>query len=139
MTDFHDRSRMFLRGVSRAAAWMMKRNVGEGHWWRWPVLTEKNPDNSKRPIFNDQAAKKIFDELKNRGLFAEIDIDVDGRKVNAYLMRYDIEGWDKAVSEGRPIYGTWLKFKRNWRLFLLIFLLGCLLTSLENRTGWADR
>ncbi len=55
-------------------------------------------------------------------------------------MRYDIEGWDKAVSEGRPIYGTWLKFKRNWRLFLVIFLLGCLLTSLENRTvGLIDK
>lgn len=134
MTDFHGRSKTFLRAVSKAAAWMMKRHVGEGHWWRWQVLTTKNPDRSSRPIFDDQTAQKIFVELKERNLLVEFNGDVDGSSVPAYLMRYDIEGWDKAVSEVRPIYGTWLKFKRNWPLVLLAFILGCLLTSLENRT-----
>lgn len=134
MTDFHGRSGSFLRAVSKAAAWMMKRNVGEEHWWRWQVLTAENPDPLKRPVFDDQTAQKIFEELIGRNLLVRFDREVDGSNLPSYVMRYDIEGWDKAVGEGRPIYGAWLKFRRNWLLILLAFILGCLLTSLENRT-----
>jgi hypothetical protein len=119
---------------------MMKRHVGEGHWWRWQVLTEKNPDPLRRPIFDDQTAQKIFAELKGRNLLVEFNVNVDGSGVPVYLMRYDIEGWDKAVAEGRPIYGTWLKVRRNWPMIVLAFILGCLLTSLENRSvGLIDK
>jgi hypothetical protein len=119
---------------------MMKRHVGDGHWWRWQVLTARNHDPLKRPIFDDQTAQKIFAELQDRNLLVEFSCQVDGSATPAYLMRYDLEGWDNAVAEGRPIYGTWIKFRRNWILFLLTFLSGCLLTSLENRTvGLIDK
>ena len=139
MGDFQTRSREFLRTVSISAAWMMSRNVGRGHWWRWPVLTERNPDSS-RPIFDDRIAQDIFSELQRRELLEESTINVNGKTVLAFFMRYDIEGWDKAVSDGRPFYGRWLKFKRNWLLFLLAFVMGCLLTSIENQTvGFINR
>ena len=48
-------------------------------------------------------------------------------------MRYDIEGWDRAVSDGRPVRGTLAKIKRNWLQLLAAFILGCLVTSLQNR------
>jgi len=131
--DFQARSRDFLRAVSKSAAWMMSRNVGSRHWWRWPVLTERNPDSS-RPVFDDGTAKEIFAELERRELLVEISLNWEGQNLPAYLMRYDIEAWDKAVSDGRPLYGRWLKFRRNWLVLLLAFVLGCLLTSIENQT-----
>jgi hypothetical protein len=140
MGDFQQKSKAFLKDVSKAAAWMMKRNVGETHWWRWSVLTAKNPDKSKRPIFDDDTAQKIFEKLKKRNLLIEFTANVDASGVPAYAMQYDIEGWDKALSDGRPVYGMWIKLKRNWLLSLLTFILGCLLTAFENRTvGLIDK
>lgn len=122
--DFDARSKQFLASVSRAAEWMMERNVGEGHWWRWVVLTERNPDSSVRPIFDDQTAQRIFDELKRRDLLSEIPPPDGDARAPCYLMRYDREGWDGAVSNGRPIYGAWLKLRRNWKTNLAFFILG---------------
>ena len=131
MTDFHRRSRAFLKALSSAASWMMQRNVGDTHWWRWQVLTTENPDPQvDRPVFDDQTAQRIFEELKGRNLLVEFPGAVDGTALPAYLMRYDIDGWDQAVLEGRPVYGRWLKLRRNWPLMVLIFVL----TSLEDRT-----
>jgi len=111
----------------------MKRNVGKSHWWRWTVLTDKNPDPLKRPVFDDDTARRIFEELDHRELLQSIDaVEQDGSGAQAYLMRYDIEGWDRAVSDGRPVRGTVAKIKRNWLQLLVAFLLGCLLTTLQN-------
>lgn len=153
MSNFRKVSKSVNRDVSRVASWMMKRNVtdrtqGELHYWRWQVLTKAgNPrDTSRRPTFNDRVAQDIFDELQRRDLLLLIKdgngnpVDVDGSGVPAYLMNYDLEGWDKAVSDGRPLYGAWLKIKRNWWLFGLMFLAGAVVTALENRTvGLIDK
>lgn len=112
----------------------MKRNVGLGHWWRWTVLTSKNPDPLNRPVFDDATARRIFDELERRELLQPITaVEPDSSGAQAYLMRYDIEGWDRAVSDGRLVRGTLAKIKRNWFQLLAAFILGCLLTSLQNR------
>ena len=113
---------------------MMKRNVGSNHWWNWSVLTRETEDKTKRPIFEAQIAQAIFEELRKRDL-----LDEQPGAPGAF-MKYDLEGWDKAVSDGRPLYGFWLKFKRSWLLILLAFVFGSLLTALENRTvGLIDR
>lgn len=133
MTTFRTQSKEFLRDLSRAAAWMMRRNVGQNHWWRSAVLTSSNPDTDKRPIFDQARADQVFDELIARSLLVERAGDVDGIGVPAYVMKHDIDGWDQAVADGRPVYAQWLKVKRTWLLILLIFLLGCVATTIENR------
>lgn len=134
MSDFQRESKAFLRDLSKAAAWMMKRNVGAGtHWWRWPVLTERNPDKRKRPIFDEKTAQRIFEELIRRDLLREVHVP-ENPGVPAYLMRHDVKGWDEAVSGGRPIVGGWMKLKRDWLLYLLTFILGGILGKLEDRT-----
>ena len=134
MPDFRKQSKSFLRSVSKSAAWMMSRHVGPNHFWRASVLTESNPDKSRRPVFEESVAEKIFAELINRGLLVPIPTRFDGTTVPAYVMRYDLQGWDNAVADGRPIYGWCLKLCRNWLLVLLTFLAGCVLTTIENRT-----
>lgn len=140
MTIFHRRSKQFLRQVSEAAAWMMKRNVGHGHWWRWSVLTAHNPDPLERPILDDGTARAVFEELERRELLQPFPhVPPDGSGAQAYLMRYDVEGWDRAVSDGRPLLGALIKAKRSWGWLLSVFILGCIVTSLENRTvGFID-
>lgn len=132
MTGFDQRSRELSRAVADAAAWMRKREE-ENHWWRWQVLTKRNPDSSRRPIFEDRTAQQVFEELRTRELLYEISQDVDGSGLSAYVMRYDRKGWDAAISDGRPIRGFWLKFKRNWPVLVLGMALGFLGTVLEDR------
>lgn len=130
---------MFLRDLSLASAWMMRRNVGHDHWWRFGVITDKNTDADAPPKFDDARAQKIFDELISRGLLVERSDSVDSSKQSACTMKYDIDGWDKAVADGRPLYAIWLRVKRSWFLILVTFLLGCLITTVENRvTGLLD-
>ena len=118
---------------------MMHRNAGKNHWWRSSVLTSANKDTDKRPIFDDATADEIFDELINRDLLVQSGNDMDGSGVPAYTMKYDIDGWDKSVSDGRPIYAFLLKVKRSWLLISLTFIFGCVLTTLENRVvGFID-
>lgn len=139
MTGFDKRSRVFSRAVADAAAWMRKRNV-RGHWWRWQVLTRRNPDPTRRPVFEDHLAQEIFEELKKRELLYAISLDVDGSGKPAYVMRYDRKGWDEAISEGRPVYGALLRFRRSWRTLLLGFVLGCIAANLQDRAvGLIDR
>jgi hypothetical protein len=139
MTTFREQSKEFLKDLSRASAWMMRRNVGQAHWWRSGALTEKNSDTKKRPIFEQARADEIFEELKVRSLLVERSGDVDGSDVPAFTMRYDIEAWDKAVADGRPLYALWLKIRRSWLLILATFILTCLATTLENRVvGFID-
>jgi hypothetical protein len=139
MTGFDERSRAFSRAVADASAWMRRRNV-KGHWWRSQVLTTRNPDPTRRPIFEVDVAQEIFDELKRRELLYEISQDVDGSGKPAFVMRYDQKGWDEAISDGRRVYGAWLRFKRNWATLLLGFVLGCVAGSLQDRaTGLINR
>lgn len=134
--DFSDRSKEFLASVSRAAEWMMERNVGEGHWWRWIVLTKRNPDPLPRPVFDDHTAQRIFEELKRRELLSEIPPPDGDARAPSYLMRYDRDGWDKAVSDGRPIYGAWLRLRRNWKTNLVFLILG---VALDRCVGLTER
>ena len=140
MTEFRNKSRSFLKSLAKAAAWMMRRHVGSEHWWQWQVLTKQNPDTDKRrPIFDDETAQAIFGELIERGLLVQRTGPVDASNMPAYTMRYDIEGWDKAVSDGRPFYAFLLKVKRTWILILVTLILGCVLTTIENRVvGFMD-
>jgi len=134
MTTFSTQSKEFLRDLSRAAAWMMRRSIGQKHWWRSAVLTSANPDtDKKRPIFDQARADQIFDELIARSLLVQRADDVDGTGVPTYTMKYDIDGWEQAVADGRPFYAQWLKVRRTWLLILLTFLLGCIVTTVENR------
>jgi len=112
---------------------MMRRSVGQDHWWRSKVLTSANTETNERPIFQDARADQVFDEMIARGLLVQRGDDVDGTGVPAYAMKYDIGGWDQAVADGRPLYARWLKVRRGWLLILLSFLLGCAVTTLENR------
>lgn len=141
MTTFQSRSKQFLRQVSVAAAWMMRRNVGLGHWWRWSVLTAHNPDPLKRPIFDDSTAVAVFEDLERRGLLEPSpQLPPDASGAQAYFMRYDVGGWDRAVSDGRPVLGALLKAKRNWPWLVSVFILGCVVISVENRTvGFIDQ
>lgn len=132
---FRRRSRAFHRVVADAARWMMKRHVGMGHWWRWQVLTARNPDSSRRPILDDRTAQDVFSDLERRGLLVEVGRSVDGSDVPAYVMRYDLEGWDEAISAGRPVFGAWLKFRRTWAVLVVAFFLGVFLAIVENRTS----
>ncbi|MCX7411091.1 MAG: hypothetical protein NTZ32_23700 [Planctomycetales bacterium] len=134
MSQFRAQSKSLLRNVSKAATWMMSRHVGPDHFWRSTVLTATNPDNTKRPVFDQTTADSIFKELIDRELLVRIHDNFDGTAVPTNLMRYDIEGWDQAVADGRPVYGFFLKVCRNWLLILLTFLFGCVVTTIENRT-----
>lgn len=133
MAKFNHRSEAFLRDLSRASAWMIRRNVGETHWWRWQFLTDQNPDSSQRPVFDPMTAKGIFDELIRRGLLVE-SVTNDATDLPAYVMRYDKEGWERAVSDGRPLRGAWFKFKQNWFYMILACIFGSILTLIESRT-----
>ena len=137
MADFHQRSKSFLRDLSKAAAWMTKRNAGETHWWRWIVLTDRNRDPRSRPVFEDATAQHIFEDLARRDLLREVPQLHEEGAPPAYLMRYDLDGWDRAVSDGRPLVGLLLKLRRNWPSLVLVFLLGSILTVVENRMGGA--
>jgi hypothetical protein len=139
MTDFLKRSKEHSKNVSKAAAWMERRNAGPNHWWRYWVLTTMHVDDAdpSRPIFADYLAKQIFKELENRKLL--IDEDENGNKLSvdssgepAFLMKYDIEGWDKVISDGRPIYGYFRRLKRTWISLLLMFILGLFGNSVKD-------
>jgi hypothetical protein len=132
MSVFRKQSQDFLKQVSRAAEWMLNRSVGpRAHWWKSWVLTSrhtKDPDRN-RPVFDDETAKRIFAELKRRGLLA--DENEDGKKFltdepeyQVYLMQPNIKGWDDVIAEGRPVYGHWLRAKRAWPAMIAVFLLG---------------
>ncbi|MGV2341085.1 MAG UNVERIFIED_CONTAM: hypothetical protein LVR18_46215 [Planctomycetaceae bacterium] len=99
MSDFRNRSKNALRNLSLAAEWMMGVNVGTDHWWRSTVLTDQNNDSdTSRPKFDASTAQEVFTELIKRGLLVEREVDHSG--VAAYAMKYDLDGWDKAVSDG---------------------------------------
>ena len=140
MSDFRDRSKTALRNLSLAAEWMMRRNVADDHFWRSTVLTDQNytdPDKH-RPVFDASTANDVFDELIKRGLLVERKVDTTG--VPAYIMNYDLDGWDKAVSDGRWWRGQWLWIKRDWKRTGLILVFGCVITTVENRVvGVLDR
>jgi len=139
MTTFRTQSKEFLHDLSRAAAWMIRESAGQKHWWRSTVLTRANPSTGKRPIFDQARADLIFDDLIARSLLVQCADDVDGTGVPAYTMKYDIDGWDQAVADGSPLYAQWLKVRRTWFLILITFLLGCVVTTIENRvTGVLD-
>ncbi len=140
MTTFRTESKEFLRDLSRAAAWMMRRSVGQNHWWRSSVFTSANTDTDrKRPIFDQSRVDQIFTDLIARSLLVPLAEDVDGTGMPAYIMKYDIDGWDQAVAGGRPAYAQWLKVRRAWLIILITFVLGCVVTTVENRiTGFFD-
>ena len=100
----------------------------------------KDTDKS-RPEFDYGKAKEVFDELIKRGLLVECKVDDTG--VPAYTMNYDIDGWDKAVSDGQWLRGKWLVLKRNWLLVFITFLATCVVATVENRfvgvlDNWID-
>ena len=71
---------LFQKKVSRAAAWMEKRNAEDMHWWKSWVLTSRHttdPDRS-RSVLDEETAKRIFKELRDRNLL--VDEDVNGNK-----------------------------------------------------------
>jgi hypothetical protein len=134
MATFRAQSKEFLGDLSRAAAWMMRRSAGQNHWWRSSVLTTANGDTDKnRPVFDQARADQIFADLISRGLLIQRADDVDGMGLPSYTMKYDIDGWDQAVADGRQTYAIWLKVRRTWILILITFLLGCVVTTIENR------
>jgi len=140
MPDFRNRSKSFLCNLSKAAGWMMSRNVGPDHWWSSTVLTQQNPDKAKRPILDPQTAQEIFADLIARGLLVEHKSNSHASDEPAYIMKYDLEGWDKAVSDGRPIYAWCLKVRRNWFLVVVTFFFGIVLATFENRAvGLIDK
>lgn len=72
-----------------------------------------------------------------RDLLVEQKVDSTGGPV--YVMNYDLDGWDKAVSDGRWIRGKWLLLKRNWLLILFTFIVTAFISTLENRmVGFID-
>lgn len=101
-------------------------------------MTDQNTDPDKRrPKFDSSTAKEIFDELIKRGLLVERKVDSTG--VPAYIMNFDLDGWDKAVSDGRWLRGKCLTIKRNWVLIVVIFIGTCVITTIENRVvGFID-
>lgn len=126
MTDFDRRAKGFQKNVSRAAAWMERRNAGDTHWWKSWVLTRRHTEDPDpcRPIFDDETARRVFNELRDRKLL--VGEDLNGQKLPTdepdypvYLMSYDRDGWHKAVTDGRPIYGQVRYFLRNWPAVLL--------------------
>jgi hypothetical protein len=126
MTHFDRRAKEFQRNVSRAAAWMERRNAGDTHWWKSWVLTKRHTQDPdpRRPIVDDETARRVFNELRDRKLL--VGEDLNGQKLATdepdypvYLMSYDRAGWDKAVTDGRPIYGQVRYFMRNWPAVLL--------------------
>jgi hypothetical protein len=138
MTAFQEHSKSFLRDLSRVAEWMMRRNVGPNHWWRWPVLTAANNDTDPPPKFSDEMAIRMFQELERRNLIIAIKdangnpVDVDGTRQLAFLMNYNQEGWEKAVADGRPMRGLLRKVKQSWHLMLATLLLGIVGTALKD-------
>ena len=139
MTDFRNRSKNALRNLSEAAEWMVRRNVGSDHWWCSTVLTDQNTDPDKtRPKFDASTAQEVFDELIKRGLLVESKVDATGKA--EYVMNYDLDGWDKAVADGRWLRGKWLTIIRSWTIIVFVFLSTCVVTTLENRVvGVIDR
>jgi len=110
MATFRTETKKFLHDLSRAAAWMMRRSAGQSHWWRSSVLTTTNNDTDKnRPVYDQARADQIFADLISRGLLIQRADDVDGVGLPAYTMKYDIDGWDQAVADGRPTYALWMK------------------------------
>ena len=100
MTTFRKESKAFYKDLSRAAAWMMRENAGKQHWWRPGVLTNRNNDQDARPIFDDARANEIFEELIARELLVLRGDAIDDSGQPAYAMKYDIEEWDRTVSDG---------------------------------------
>ena len=142
MSRFRQESEDFLRKVSLAAEWMMRRNAGATvHWWKSWVLTPrhtKDPDPT-RPVYDDETARRIFAELKKRELLANEDVEgntlpTDESDYPVHLMQLNVEGWDRVISDGRPLYGQWLKFRKTWPLILLSFILG---GALDRGVDWA--
>lgn len=133
MSMFEKQAEKAQELVSEAAEWMQDRNVGPRHFWRWPVFTKanKDPDNNC-PVYDDETAQIVFGELVRRNLMVPFQdsagkpLRVDASDEPAYYMRYDIEGWDKAVSDARPWYGRWRKFRRNLFMNCVMFVLGAI-------------
>jgi hypothetical protein len=47
----------------------------------------------------------------------------------------ELGDYRKVVADGRPVYGFFLKVRRNWLVFLSLFLFGCVVTTIQNRTA----
>ena len=117
MSSFETRSQEFQKQLADAARWMMRRNIGHEHFWRWWVLTSGNTDrDASRPIFVDAVAREIFRVLEERKLLARIP----GTEADlAYHMIYDADGWERVVADGDPLRGLLLKARRKWWLWVL--------------------
>jgi hypothetical protein len=142
MSVFKTNTKAFQKQVAQAAEWMMRRNVGHNHWWRWQVFTSSNPDREVgRPIFEQQTAMDIFADLVNRKLLFQIvdaygnPVPVDKSGLPAYFMRYDSEGWSKVIAEGRPFRGIFLKAKRDWPVILVSLVIGGCAVGLKDIIG----
>ena len=73
MSTFSKNSKAFQNQVANAAMWMIRRNVGHDHFWRWQALTSSNSDREAgRPIVENQTAQDIFRQLETKKLIAPI-------------------------------------------------------------------
>jgi hypothetical protein len=69
-----------------------------------------NPDtDTARPVYDGETAARIFKVFKERNLLDGEGVDgqpliMDSSGEPAYTMKLDVEGWDKAIADGRPLY-----------------------------------
>lgn len=97
-----------------AAKWMLD-NKQAGHWWRWQVLTSRNPN--KNPALSDLEASMIFSDLIHAGMLLPI-IASDGQGAHS-------------IHEGKS--AEWAAAAQPWRWWFrrhLFWLLGYLITSI---------
>lgn len=129
MKTFQDNADTRRKQVAWAAAWMMSRYARNDHWWTWRVLVRQNPDpDPHRPVFDEHTARGVFAELAERKLLVPAG-ERDGEPT--HYMRHDIDGWEKAVIDGWPIRGRWLKYRRTWPTLVAGIVLGAL-----GKAGW---
>ena len=108
---------------------MIRRNAGHDHFWRWHVLTSANTDReAKRPIFENQTAQLIFEQLEGKKLISP----VPNANPPAYLMVYDLKGWEDIIAEGDPVAGFLLRAKRKWWITILSFAAGVLVGTFKS-------
>ncbi|SIN88175.1 hypothetical protein SAMN05444166_1421 [Singulisphaera sp. GP187] len=139
MSKFDKGTKEFAKNVAHAAAWMERRYDGSKHWWKSWVLTERHtsdPDGG-RPVFDPEMAQAIFKNLNDRGLLAGEDINGDKFPTDepgepVFYINFDREGWDKAVSDGRPIYGRFRKLRRSWHILLLGIAIGLCIDTIKD-------
>ena len=104
------------RKRAKAAKWMWE-NKQDGHWWRWQVLTKKNPNKS--PELSDHDASLIFADFTQAGMLLPV-IASDGQGAHAIHEGKSTE-WDAAAHPWR-----W------WFRQHLFWILGFLVTSIAS-------